>query len=125
MEKEDFVKGAVSVLPKGLKLDNPGGGISEIISINENRICYKRGNSKIFVTLEDLHDAIEANKIKKIITSSDLKRYSPQVFDSTKGGHSCNCTFLFQVLKKMGIIDKIEGEGKRGNPFFSTLKNYA
>ena len=52
------------------------------------------------------------------LAPSDLVIFKPTVFDSKQSGHSCNCTFLFQILKEMGIVDEIEGEGKRGNPFY-------
>jgi hypothetical protein len=57
------------------------------------------------------------------MSSSDLKKIKPAVFDSQArpAGHSCNCTFLFMVLKEIGLITRIQGNGVSGNPFFVVL----
>ena len=57
----------------------------------------------------------------KTVSSTDLREYAPQVFDSKRSGHSCNCTLLFMVLKMIGAITTIEGKGVRGNPFRVTI----
>ena len=44
-------------------------------------------------------------------------------FDSSKKGHSCNCTFLFFIADKLGLLKNgISGKGVRGNPFYVTFK---
>jgi hypothetical protein len=43
------------------------------------------------------------------------------VFPNPAGGHSCNCTMLFILLKAIGAVDRIQGEGVRGDPFWVTI----
>ena len=46
------------------------------------------------------------------------------VFDSLAraAGHSCNCTFLLQLLVAMAVVDGcIEGRGARGDPYLVTV----
>ncbi len=109
-----------AALPIGKKLDNPGGGTSEIQSFTHSHIVYKRGNSKIRVSLRDLF-AVYEMYAGKTVSSSDLHKYAPQVFDSKQSGHSCNCTFFFMALEEMGIINGIRGNGKRGDPFWTRI----
>ncbi len=115
----DQFKSAVSrAVPKGTELENPGGGMSIINSITSENICYQRGSSNITVAFSDLFDAYSHHKGKSV-SCSDLKTYAPSVFDSTArpAGHSCNCTFLFVVLRELGVIQTIGGSGVRGNPY--------
>jgi hypothetical protein len=46
------------------------------------------------------------------------------IFDSNArpAGHSCNCTFLFLVLKEIGLCGEIKGAGKAGNPFYVDIE---
>jgi hypothetical protein len=106
-----------TVLPRDV-YQNPGGGTSSIESISENGITYKRGKSKIYISFSDMYSAYTHFK-KKYITSNDLKKFAPDVFDSDArpAGHSCNCTFLFTALYKLGLAGALSGEGVRGNPF--------
>jgi hypothetical protein len=100
---------------------NPGGGTSTISKVKPDRIVYKRGNSRMTMHLSDLHNVYtEFGSIDKL-TSTDLKLYKPEVFDSKGNGHSCNCTFTFMVLNKLGLSTEIFGKGVRGNPFFVTF----
>jgi hypothetical protein len=116
----DFRHKIMETLPVGTVLVNPGGGTSTIVSYTEHNIAYQRGNSKIYVAFEDLYDAYNAFK-GGTLDSSTLRGHNPQVFDSKQGGHSCNCTFLFTVLKAIRVVDRTEGTGKRGAPFRVTL----
>ena len=116
----DFCHQIIETLPVGTVLVNPGGGTSTIVSYTERNIAYQRGNSKIYVAFEDLYDAYNASR-GGTLDSSTLRGHNPQVFDSRQGGHSCNCTFLFIVLKAIGVVDRIEGAGKKGAPFRVTV----
>jgi len=116
MQYQRFRHRIVETLPVGTSLPNPGGGTSVIVSYTENNIIYQRGNSKIQVSFQDFYDAFNAFR-GKILDSATLRGHNPQAFDSNRRGHSCNCTFFFMVLKAIGIVDRIEGAGKRGNPF--------
>lgn len=105
-------------IPVGTIFQNPGGGTSEVRTITDDRICYVRGNSKIYIALEDLFQAYKRFEGDRINTA-ELKAYSPGVFDSAAkpSGHSCNCTFFFMVLKQLSLAGEIEGSGVRGSPF--------
>jgi len=109
----------IKVAP-GAVFPNPGGGSSEIIGFGSGSLIYRRRNSRICVSLRDLYDAY-AHFRGGNVSSTDLRQYHPSVFDSGAGGHSCNCTMLFILLKAIGAADRIKGEGVRGNPFWVTI----
>ena len=120
MQHYDFRRKIIETLPVGTALVNPGGGTSTIVSYTERNIAYQRGNPKIYVAFEDLYSAYNACR-GGTLDSPTLRGHNPQVFDSRQGGHSCNCTFLFMILKAIEVVDSIEGAGKRGAPFRVTL----
>ena len=117
---EQFLKELHKKINIGIILDNPGGGKSEIISIDDSKIVYKRGTSKISIKTHDVFGVYD--KYKDCVYSSELKEDKPFIFDSKLNGHSCNCTFVFMILRELGIVDKIEGGGVRGNPFYVIIK---
>lgn len=116
MQYNEFRRRIMETLPVNTTLPNPGGGDSEILSYTSRNIGYQRGKSTIRVAFEDLYRAYTMFQ-GEIVDSTQLKRYNPKVFDSKKSGHSCNCSFFYLLLKAIGIVDKIEGAGKRGSPF--------
>lgn len=120
MDYQQFVETIKSRIPVGLMLVNPGGGTSKIISYSEENIIYQRGNSKISISFDDLYKAYSKFKGQKVYTTN-LRDYAPKVFDSTRGGHSCNATFLFSILELIGIINEIKGEGKAHHPFYASI----
>lgn len=96
---------------------NPGGGTSEVVSITDTGIYFKRRNSKMLLKFEDMENTYNTFRGKKI-TTKELKEFNAKCFDSSKGGHSCNCTFLFSVLKMCDLIKgDISGEGKVNSLF--------
>ena len=101
----------------GTIFDNPGKGTSTVTALSDRGISYLRGRSVIYFSFQDIFDAFEYFNGGKV-TSNDLKSYRPIVFDSKANGHSCNCTFLFMLLKKMGIASEIGGQGAKGSPYF-------
>ena len=122
MKFEDFKALFEKALPIGVVLSNPGGGNTTIISYAANSVSYKRGNSIMRPSLRALFDAYDRHR-GQVVSSSDLKRESPEVFDSSArpAGHSCNCTFLFLALKRMGLAGELSGKGVRGSPFAITV----
>jgi len=116
MNNRKFRRKIIKTIPIGTVMDNPGGGTSTIITYTEKKVTYQRGNSKIRIAFDDLHSAFLTFR-GETLDSSMLIKFKPRVFDSKQNGHSCNCTFLFMVLEKLGIVDKIDGAGKKGNPF--------
>lgn len=122
MNYMDFKQRVKASIPQGTILVNPGGGTSTIVSYSTESVTYRRGNSEITVSFHDLFNVMEKFKGGRM-SSSDLKRAKPSVFDSSArpAGHSCNCTFLFMVLKEIGIVKHISGRGVSGDPFFVVL----
>lgn len=97
---------------------NPGGGTSRIKSITDERLSYVRGVSTISVRLLDLYSAYRHFAGTRV-SSSDLRAFLPSVFDSKArpAGHSCNCTFLFELLGHVGLANSRSGSGTRGAPY--------
>ena len=118
MGLSEFTKKIKRTVPVGTIFKNPGKGTSTVTDFTENKISYVRGSSKMYVSIEDLYNAYQRFK-GQYITSNDLKLYKSAVFDSSArpAGHSCNCTFLYLLLQKLGLAGDIQGAGKRGNPF--------
>lgn len=119
MNKDDFIQ----KICKNVKVDdvlrNPGGGTSKIININKERIQYQRGKTKNFyLKFDDMYAALQ--QFPDGFSSKDLKGFRPDVFDThaRPAGHDCNCTFLMLILEEIGLVEKIEGTGKRGHPFY-------
>ncbi len=115
---DEFAAALRRAAPEGTVLRNPGGGTTTIMAYSGDKLRYKRGYSTIYVSLRDLHDAYQAY-CGKTVTSPELKRFAPGVFDSSAPhyGHSCNCTVFFVLLHQAGIVDRIGGSGSRGDPF--------
>jgi len=115
---EQFSSSVQKTLPVGTVIDNPGGSISTIVGYTNSKISYVRGNSTIYVSLADLHSSY-SDYLGRRLSSADLKKIAPSVFDSSArpAGHSCNCTFLFRILQRLNIAGEIEGRGVRGSPF--------
>jgi len=119
MDFQEFKTRINTDIPVDTILDNPGGGTSTITSVSDDKISYMRGGSTIYVSFQELYDAYSKYRGQKV-TSSNLKVYRPSVFDSAAkpSGHSCNCTFLFLLLSRIGEANGIQGAGVRGNPYF-------
>lgn len=125
MDFDTFYQAIESRVPPGTVLQNPGGGTSTILSCRAAHVTYLRRNSRIRVSLRDLHAAF-MHFAGRRLTSSRLKEFAPNVFDSgvEHPGHSCNCTVLFLLLREIGVVDHIHGGGVRGNPFWVDLREH-
>ena len=110
------IRSAVSV---GTVFENPGGGTSTVLKITDTVITYRRGKSTISVSLEDLFTAYASFQGQQV-SSSELKAFTPSVFDSQArpAGHSCNATFLFLILRRIGVAGDLGGNGIKGDPYF-------
>lgn len=114
---DEFAAAIKRAAPEGTVLRNPGGGTTTIMPCSGDRLRYQRGHSTIYVRLRDLHDAYQRLH-SRTVTSPELRRFAPRVFDSSAPpGHSCNCTVYCVLLQHAGIIDRIGGSGRRGDPF--------
>ena len=120
MNYQEFIEKIQSGVPIGVSLANPGGGTSEIISYSDKSIVYQRGKSKISVAFEEFYKAYIKFKGKKVYTT-DLRDYAPKTFDSSRGGHSCNTTFLFSILTLIGLVNEIKGDGNANHPFYVSI----
>lgn len=119
MDKAEFIRLLRDRLQPGLVMKNPGKGTSTIIWIDDDRICYRRGDSKLYANLSDLWDAY-ARFAGKQITTNDLKLFRPGTFKKGgKGhkGHDCNSTFFFMALGQTGLVNG----PPTGRPFGATL----
>ncbi len=118
----EFCQMLKTVVPVGSTLDSPGGGTSKIIKYSQSFITYRRGKSDIRVSYVDLFRAYVKHKGRKV-SSSDLKRFAPAVFDSKArpAGHSCNTTILFLLLRKLDLSSDISGSGVKGDPYYVSI----
>lgn len=122
MTKEQFVSQLINAVPEGIVFDNPGGGTSTIIMIGEDKLSYMRGKSRFYLTYIAIYDAMRMFS-GTTTTTNDLKHHNPEVFDPKYGGHSCNCTTMFRILERMGLIEgTIQGSGRRGSPFYVLVR---
>ena len=122
MTKDQFITQLGSVVPEGTVFDNPGGGTSTIIKVGDDKLSYMRGKSRFYLSFSATYDAMRLFS-GMTTTTNDLKQHNPEVFDPKYGGHGCNCTTMFKILERMGLIDgTIQGSGKRGSPFFVVIR---
>ena len=121
MNQQQFINLVMTNIVSGRIFNNPSGrGTTSIINNNGIKITYRRGNSKISIDIQQLWDAYQ-NFLGNTVSSTNLKQYRPHIYDSSQGGHSCNCTTLFLILRNIGIVNTINGKGVRGNPFWIQL----
>ena len=121
MTKKEFETAISKSVQKGQVFRNPLRGVSTVVEIDFTRVWYKRGKSIISLTIDDMYKAY-AKFAGKDASSSDLRVFNPELYDSKQGGHSCHCSFLFLVLIAMGLVKGIQGGGVRGNPFWVHIK---
>ncbi len=121
MDRQTFIDRIQEALPVGTVLHNPGRGTSTILSYSDANIGYRRGGSRFTVSFDNLYRAY-ARYSGKMVSTTDLHGWAPGIFDSKQGGHSCNCTFLFMVLRDLGEAPVIRGRGVQRNPFFVEIQ---
>lgn len=111
-------------VPIGTVFENTGGGTSVVLAVSDTSISYRRGNSRISISFEAIFQAY-TNFKGQYVSSSDLRVYAPSVFDSQArpAGHSCNATFFFLLLHRMGMCGEIGGNGVKGNPYFVHIES--
>ena len=81
MTIEEFYAALEASIREGDEFDNPGGGVSTIIGLNDERVKYERGSSLIYMKIADLHRAYVKFKGRKV-SSFDLRKFKPSVFSS-------------------------------------------
>ena len=119
MTVELFASKIRNAVPVGAVFENPGGGTSKVLKVTDTAITYRRGNSTISVSFENLFTAYASFQGQQV-SSSELKAFAPSVFDSKArpAGHSCNATFLFMILRRIGVAGELGGKGVKGAPYF-------
>lgn len=105
----------------GQVFQNPRKGTSTIVSMTDKNITYRRGQSNLIISFDNVEKVYEAFNGKTCRTS-DLRELSPTVFDSSKNGHGCHCTFLFSVFHHLGLASEIKGKGVRGDSYYVEMK---
>lgn len=124
MDTEEFVGRARAAVPAGIVFPNLGAGTTRIVRHDARHVVYQRGGSTIDISWDWLYEAY-AHFSGRRMSSSQLREFRPEVFDSSvrPAGHSCNCTFLLQLLVRMGVVQRgVEGRGVRGDPFAVTIR---
>ena len=104
MTFENFCSRILGSISVGQVFDNPGGGTSTILKIEDDKVIYKRRNTRLSLDLKVAYNAYTAFSGERVSTR-DLKDFDNS-FDSTArapAGHSCNCTFLFLWLYAAGL----------------------
>ena len=124
MDIDTFCTKFFETVTPGTVFQNPGGGTSNVLSVKNGKVRYKRGASTMAVSLQDLFNAYVAFRGRSM-SSSELKVLAPAIFDSAArpAGHSCNATFFFLALQKMAVVTAIHGNGVRGAPYFVEIPN--
>lgn len=104
--------------PVGTKIQNPGRGCTKIGGYNVQKVSYMRRSSRMYLPYKTILSVIKSFNGQEV-SSKTVKEFLPEIFDSQArpAGHSCNGTTLFLLLKGIGFTERIEGRGKRGNPF--------
>ena len=116
MNARDFASKLQATFRAGQVMNNPGGSTSIILSIGEDRIVYQRGRSRFYISIDTLYSTY-SRFMGSNVTTAELKLFWPEIFDPRHNGHSCHWTFLFMVLKELGIVQAIRGRGVAGDPF--------
>lgn len=93
MLRTELIRSIQENVKVGMVFDNPGGGTSEIVSISNERIVYKRGNSRLYLKIQDFVDIYEKFAGIKC-TTNDIKAFNPKVFCSGGNGYGCHCTLF-------------------------------
>jgi hypothetical protein len=124
MNRSIFVNSIVELCRTTPQLVIAPIAVCEILRAEEDAITYRRGKSRFKVKLQDLYDATDHFSGCRV-TTSDIKAFRPQVFDSQArpAGHSCHISLLFSILLLLGIAEELQGRGVRGAPYSVFVKN--
>src|SRR5438445_13872502 len=66
MNYQAFKNKIQDMVPLGMVFQNPGGGTSEVLSLSDEAVSYRRGKSRIYVSLLDLFDAYWAYRGSRV-----------------------------------------------------------
>jgi hypothetical protein len=118
MLRAELIRSIQDKVKVGMVFDNPGRGTSQIVSISNERIVYKRGKSRFYLMLQDFATVYEKFEGSKC-TTNNIKGFNPEVFRSGGKGHGCHCTFIFIILDYLQLLKNgICGNGVVGDPFY-------
>ena len=103
-------------------LYTPNHAEKRICSITDEVMIYEHGRSRVWFLMADIVSAYERFKGTRV-SSKDLRKFSPHVFDSKQCGHSCNAIVFQMIMVRCGLTyGDIQGTGLSGNPFYIQLK---
>lgn len=121
MNQKQFMDLITKNIVVNRSFNNPSGkGITQIKVNDGKTITYQRGHSRISITILELWNVYQ-KFLNNTISTRDLKKYKPYIYNSNNKGHSCNSTALFLIFQNIGIISKINGRGVKGDPFWIEL----
>lgn len=104
-------------------LYTPNHAEKRICSVTDEVIIYEHDRSRVRFFMADIVSAYERFQGYRV-SSSDLRSFSPHIFDSKQGGHSCNAIFFQMIMVRCGLTDgDIQGAGLAGKPFYIQLKH--
>ena len=109
-------------VPPGIIIKNPKKGTTKIIKYVDEKLVYQRGKLKIYVSLGDFFKSY-VEFLETQVSSTELRKFQPKVYDVESNGHPCNCTVLFLILQRSGLVDDIHGKGVRGDPYWVFIRN--
>jgi hypothetical protein len=99
MTKETFFKEIKKLVDQNKVLDNPQKGVSTLVNITKNdSICYIRGTSKIYLSIDIIFEVYKEFGGKKC-TSNDLRKLKYKTFENKP----CNITFTIMILKELNL----------------------
>ena len=119
MNRGEFIRRARAAMPIGCEFPNLGGGTTRIERHHADHVHYRRKNSTIRVDWDALYAAYVRFAGGRV-SSTELREFRPEVFDSAArpAGHSCNCTFFMQLCMAMGLVNgDVDGRGIKGKPY--------
>jgi len=99
MTKDIFLKEIKKLVGQKKVLENPRKGDSILVKITKNdHICYRRGNSDIYLSIDVIFDVCKKYKGKRC-TTKDLRDLKYKVFENKP----CNITFTIMILKELDL----------------------
>jgi hypothetical protein len=91
MTKDELILLIEQTFSAGDILNNPGGGVSTLVSVGSDKLSYIRGKSRMYLPYDSIFKVIEKYP-RGNLTTNNLRQFDPSVFDQKHGGHNCNCT---------------------------------
>ena len=85
--------------------DNPGGGTSEILGVEDGYIIYRRGNTKMRVSIDLINKIYDYIITNTPISTKEIVDIKNRVEPNYKGWHGCDATFIMMIFRYLGLGD--------------------